>query len=155
MTTEQYPTIAFNQTEFTHAAMAGFLRQCENLGRGRQEAYGQMSYGFDVHIMGAVAEAAVARYMDVFWGPGKLRAPDVSQYQVRSSSHRPPFLCLHPEDKDDDRFILVLVRAQTATLLGWAYGKDGKQKDYWGDKWRNGRPAFWVPHTKLRSMEEL
>jgi hypothetical protein len=31
------------------------------------------------------------------------------------------------------------------------YGFEGKQEKYWGDKWRNNRPAFWVPASDLRA----
>lgn len=150
-----YNVIEFNPTEFTHVALAGFLRQCENINKKRPEAYGQATYGFDIHIQGALAEAAVAKFLDKFWGPGKLRATDVGQYQVRSTPNKPPYLCLHPNDSNDAVFILVLVRGVRAALMGWTTGREGKKQEYWGDKWKTNRPAYWVPHIDLKPMESL
>lgn len=148
--------ITLKPAEYFHAAYAGFFRQATNICRGRVDAYNFNGNGYDVHVLGAIGEYVVARTLGIFWsGPGTLRASDVGRHiQVRTRSRHDYELIVHPNDEDDAPFVLVTGQGLDYVVHGWIMGRDGKQREWWNDPAR-GRPAYFVPHTALRAMEEL
>lgn len=114
---------------------------------------------FDTNLGGAIAEYAVSKYIGCYWSmqPDSMRVPDVGDLiEVRSTPHSDGVLRMHERDKDNLPYVLALTYdLPNVHLVGWIVGKDGKSQQYWGDKWSNGRPAFWVPQTGLLPMEQL
>jgi hypothetical protein len=121
------------------------------------------SLGID--IQGACAEMAVSKVFQLDWD-GKffeldrwmrwrVEGHDVSGLEVRSTHHQGGSLILHPKDPDYSPFILVLTHKKpTYIITGWAYGFEGKKKEYWKDV-GYGRPCYYLPQNKLRNIEEL
>lgn len=116
-----------------------------------------------MHLLGAVAEISISLVLGEHWhaflenlGHGDRKPPDVGKnIQVRATEYRRGHLIVHPSDHDSDLFVLVLVAGQTIHIRGWLPGSEAKLPKYWGDKMRNGRPAFWIPQSDLRNVESL
>lgn len=141
------------------ATTIGGWRQNSAMRDGRADAYGvaHAIEGFAIHLQGACAEVAVARYLDVFWdgSVGAIDPGDVGRVEVRSTIPDTNRLVLHPTDRDDAAFVLVTGCTPRLTLRGWTIGRDGKQEHYWQDPTGHNRHAFFVPRSILRPMDEL
>jgi hypothetical protein len=131
----------------------------------RQQKYGasndeQLLAEFD--RIGCLAEEACAKCLNLYWsGLCGAGVPDVGfKYQVRGTWRMDGRLILHPDDKDDEPFILVTPHDTmeggmlTFRLVGWILCRDGKQEKYWTDP-KGDRPAFFVPQDALHPMETL
>lgn len=154
-------TIGLTSGELQIAAAVGVLRQLENLGKQRPDAYGApIDEGWQIHIEGAAGEQAFAKWSNRYWSGnlGNLRAADVgSKVQVRTTRHATGRLILHPDDEKDppdDVFVLLTGAAPTFCIRGWIYGRDGKTDAYWTDPTGKNRPAFFVPQSALRPMDD-
>jgi hypothetical protein len=152
--------ILLSKQEQFFAAQAGIMRRISAMQRNRSEPHGKPAnkdyWGSDIESCGA--EAAVAKYFGLYWdavASGKLSAlnGDVQGLEVRSTSHPNGRLILHNTDKDESPYILVRGEIPEFQIIGWMYGKDGKQMEFW--EGRTGRPAFFIPENKLRPIEEL
>ena len=121
------------------------------------------SLGID--IQGARAELAVAKGLKLPWD-GDFRdldnwfewresGHDVSGLEVRSTKHKNGCLILHPKDKDEAPFVLVLAYDDPVfVLVGWNFGYTGKKDKYWRDV-GYGRPCYYLPQNELLDMELL
>jgi len=124
---------------------------------GLLDAHGlSRSEGRRRHEQGALAEKAVSVALGLPWdgSVGVVGGPDVGTLQVRSTRLREGSLILHPTDRDEDRFVLVIVTEPSALLAGWISGRDGKREAFW----RTGgvrSPAFFVPRWRLQPMKDL
>lgn len=153
--------IQLTRPEFEYATFVGLTRTAERMFNGSKHVYGaDGSKGlFDTNIGGAVAEYAVAKYLQCHWNndPHNMGIPDVGGIvEVRSSPHENNLLRLHDRDKDYLPYVLALTHAlPEVQLVGWTYGRDGKVQEYFKDVWNTGRPAFWVPREVMHSMEAL
>lgn len=121
------------------------------------------SLGID--IQGAEAELAVAKAFKLPWDGEFLRLEkwfdwrnsghDVSGLEVRSTYHKRGSLILHPKDKDDAPFVLVLTNDRPIyNLVGWNFGRSGKKSQYWRDV-GYGRPCYYLPQDQLLGMDLL
>jgi hypothetical protein len=110
-------------------------------------------------VISCISEMAVAKHLDHFWcgAIGNYKAADVgASYQVRATEWANGRLILHPEDKDDQPYILARVIDNKVTLPGWVYGHEGKQQHFWSaPKQYPDRLAFFVPNEGLHGMDEL
>lgn len=141
--------------EWMSAVMVACMRRIGNRTRGIQEGRGKPYGTWDPDVVGATGEAVFAKYANIWWSCGKMRAADVGKFQVRASENDSMFLRLHPSDNDDESFVLVTGKGPVFNIRGWIRAKDGKVDKYWGDKYKTGRPAFFVPHSDLRHVDEL
>lgn len=153
-TAEGFVTVRFTEWDLGHAAMVGFIRQVQNVSRGLKDGYGFRGDGWGAHINGALGEAAVACYLDRFWAIGTMRGTDVNEYQVRTRLRDDYDLILHPKDPDEQIYFLVTANPPDFTIRGWIVGCDGKQQQWWRDP-AGGRPAYFVPQSKLRSLADF
>lgn len=144
-------TMAFD--DMMLAAMAGIMRNVENIKLGRVHAHGMDTrLDWQAHVVGAMGELAVARFLGLEWlGKGKFRGADVgSGAQVRTAEQPATArvsLILHPDD--DDKALFFPVRRFPGTnqfeIFNPIRGADGKRQEFW--ETRTGRPAFFVPIT--------
>lgn len=105
-----------------------------------------------MHIEGAIGEYVLAKHLNVHWsGKGKLRAPDVGEVDVRTTSMINGDLILHPGDPDDRVFWLVCGGNARYFVRGWILAVEGKNQDYWRDPY-GGRPAYFVPSAILNKQ---
>lgn len=139
--------------------------------RNRSQRDGQRADGkvledsLGIDIQGAEAELAVAKALKLPWDGSFLdldkwmdwrtAGHDVSGLEVRSTHHSKGCLILHPKDRDDAPFILVLThRKPIYELVGWHFGKMGKQSKYWRDV-GYGRPCYYLPQNQLLHIDLL
>jgi hypothetical protein len=59
---------------------------------------------------------------------------------------------LHKEDKDDALFFCVAVRARVAKIFGCLHAREGKLPEFWADRQRSGRWAYFVPIDRLQPV---
>jgi hypothetical protein len=141
------------------ACMIGVERQLA--GQGKPGRYGAIQNdGWRLDIIGACGEAAVAQHFNYYWdgNMGNFAAKDVGFLQVRANGREDGDLILHPNDKDEDKFILVIAaKLPMVVLAGWLTGAEGKL-----EKWKRlakpgdeRPPAFYVPQSALHSMAKL
>lgn len=145
-------------SEVLIATNVGIMRQIQNLRDKRNDRYGcDPENGWTIHIEGACGEMAVAKLFRKFWSGaiGNLKADDVDNYQVRTTSKENYRLIIHPKDADDKAFILAIGLAPTYNVVGWIFGRDAKQEKFWCDPTCLNRHAFFVPQSELRPLDEL
>lgn len=119
--------------ELRAAAYAGVDRRISAKQRNRPETLNfvadHLKFGKD--IIGAIAEQAVAKATQQYWGGAvtegfaKLQG-DVGQLQVRASATRND-LYIRAKDKDEARFIQCRVDEQTVYILGYLTGLHGRE----------------------------
>jgi len=143
--------IRLDLSEILSGAMVGVMRQTENLKARRAPAHGETGkIDWQLHCEGALGERAVAKFLGVYWsGKGKLRAPAVGEFDVRTSPRHDRDLILHREDPDDRIVWLATGRNGVYRVHGWIRAGDGKREEWRGDKANTGRPAFFVPQSAL------
>lgn len=114
-----------------------------------------------IDIHGCAGEIAVAKYFNRYWTTpfaDKLdkTAPDVGHtIQVRTNPYYPNgHLLMHPSDRDDQWFILVLGTMPTVKIAGGIWGQDAKQDKWWKEKVK-GRACYFVPQSALIPAEKL
>lgn len=150
------PVVTLTSAEWALANQVAALRQVSNEAVARRDAHGaSVELGLDLHLQGAAAEAAVAKWRNVWWSGAlnQLKAADVGSLQVRSTQHENGCLIVHPSDPDDDVFILAVGKAPTFRLAGWIRGSAAKDQGFWRDPTGKGRAAYFVPQSALRPME--
>lgn len=160
--------VTLTKDEMLHAAMIGCTRQIDNLYRYLRQGYAAPeSKGFDMNVLGALGEKAVAKHFGVYWSGalGDYRAKDVGGAQVRTTDHPDGCLIVHEPpngsgkgDSPSDPFILVTVHQEdgppTFWLRGWCMGRDAQRIEYYRTSGVR-HPAYFVPPEDLRSMSEL
>lgn len=152
--------------ELTMAAHVGVLRRIKALQKGRKEPYGAVVDTWGSDIEGAAGELVVARVLDRHW-TGALdmgAGGDVGPVQVRTRAakagagdawHAAQHLPVHPEDSDDAPFVMVLGRDREYEVVGWIYGRDAKQEQWWRAVAPGRTPSYWVPRSALHPVESL
>ncbi len=149
--------VALTPSELIHASGVGARRHAANLIAGRHDRHGAPP-DWSVHIEGAAGELAAAKALNLYWPASvdfrERQAGDLpGAIEVRTTSHATGCLLLHPEDKDDRRYILVTGRAPTFEVRGWCLGSEGKHQQFWKDPAGN-RPAFFIEQKYLRPMKD-
>jgi len=121
------------------------------------------SLGID--IQGALAEYAFSKAAGFDWD-GRLFnleewelwrkfGHDVNGIEIRSTKHKNGCLIVHPKDKDNAPFVLVVCDSNTSfSIKGWAFGYEAKDSKYWKDV-GYGRPCYYYPQKNLKPIEDL
>ena len=119
------------------AGSVGVLRMIYAIrtGRKRRPGINDEDAGPVQHILGAIGEQALARYLGVFWSGtiGTVHASaDVGGcYQVRATERQSGKLIAHDDDKDEQPFVLARVLLPDVHLVGWLWGHEAKQSKFW------------------------
>lgn len=152
--------IKLTAQEIITAASIGMRRQTYAMSNGlRQYGNGKQEW-FDAHIMGAMAEFAVAKTLNLFWHAhiGKTDAPDVGGFVEVRMRRVPGYgtdLAIRPKDKDHLPFVQVLGSYDGAfDLVGWMYGRDAKAR---GGEWCESNEIWYVPppYQPIETLIEL
>jgi hypothetical protein len=135
------------------------MRQVQSIKSGIEHKFGAVRQGNEwMDTLGCFGELAVAKALNLFWVGtiGAYNKKDVGGLvEVRTMQKAHHNLILHPEDDDNDPFVLCYyASAQSIALVGWLFACDGKRPEYWKDP-VGGRPAFFVPSSMLRPISEL
>ena len=155
--------IVLTTEQVTMASKVGLQRHRVHVQARRHDAK-VLSDGEAVHVQGALAEYAVALMLGRKWD-GKLfdnedwlqwrdHGHDVDGLEVRSTKRPDGCLLLHPKDRDDAPFVLVIPESSLFTIRGWCFGREGKLPKYWRDV-GYGRPCYYVPQAVLRPTSSL
>lgn len=151
--------VQLTPAEIMMAATIGIMRQATNIRDSRKDRYGASKKdGWQLHVEGALGEAAVAKGLDIFWNGsiGTFSAPDVADLQVRSTMWSSGSLIVHKADSSKEIFILVTGVNGKYVLRGWMYGADAKNDEkYWKDPKKENRYAYFVPQRDLEPMNKL
>ena len=144
------------EAELHLAASVGVLRTIfavrNNLKRGKNN---HEDAGSADNVTGAIGEMMVAKHLDYFWSGtiGTVKAvADVGPcFQVRATDHPHGKLIAYPEDNDRQPYILARVLLPDVHLVGWLWGAEAKQKQFWRTDVRS--PAFFA--WPVHDMDEL
>ena len=144
--------VFLDQYEAIQAAEVAILRRFENL-YGNKPDYHNLKREqdtWDLDINSAMCELAFAKAFGLYWsGAGLKGERDVGQFEVRSTKYKTGKLILHPKDRDDAPFALVVEDFPKFSIIGWTYGHLGKKDLYWSDPTKRNRPAYFVPQSDL------
>lgn len=148
--------IELTPAEILQGALAGAMRQAQNLRDNRRDGNGApFDQGWQFHIEGALGEMAVAKALGLFWGgKGELRYADIGRLEVRTTPRADGRLILHKDDPDEAVFLLVTGCNGCYLIRGWLRAAEGKRENYWTDP-AGGRPAYFVPAVDLHPLDEL
>lgn len=145
--------------EILTGAQVGIMRQAQNLkDRPNADAHGaSVTDGWQLHVEGALGEMAFAKALGVYWNGniGALKAGDVGFFEVRTTSNSTGRLILHPTDKDNSFYVLMIGVNGLYHAKGFIRGTAGKKPEYWEDPTGQGRPAFFVPWHALHPIEHI
>jgi len=138
--------------ELLLGAMVGSMREVSAISNNRPDKGEMPRCPWEGHIEGALAEMFVAKTLGVYWSGnlGDLQAADASVLQVRSTKYPTGRLMLHPEDKDDDWFVLVIGDKGAYRIAGCLKAKDGKRAEYWDETLP--APCYAVPQAAMMAM---
>ena len=169
-----HPSITLSTEDYDFAAVIGRKREDYRKDRGRSPAEYQDRGGthYDRHVLGAVTEFALAKFLgdDVLedWKATKaysdtpwLITCDVGKnLHVRATRYEAGSLVLTPDDTNTGVFVLARLddRRKRVTFAGWCYGRDGKQDCLWCDDgvWSGkGRAAYLVGEDCLNDMSTI
>lgn len=152
--------VTLSSQELITAGTVGLRRHVAALSKDRRPAHGAPANNgedaFDHHIFGACAEFAVAKNYNLFWAPsvGLIDKCDVGGIiEVRSRRlHGTGIdLAIRPGDSDEKPYLLVHGDIPRFHLIGWLFGREGKNAGVWNEKRR-----LWFHEPKsLRTPPEL
>ena len=142
--------------EILACANVGLHRRIESARKGFKDGAGfnLQAEVWDVDIEGACAEAAFAKWLNVYY-TGSVNEPkgkDVGDFQVRLSRSPDPYLIVSKHNRPSDTFVLVTGRSPSFTMMGWAEGRH-VMKPGWL-KTFGSRPAVYaMPVSALQPMD--
>lgn len=124
----------------------------DRMGLAEQEI--TREHGRGLHVCGALAEVAFARWLGVDWSPKVLRQSlvdqdDVAGLEVRSTVL--PCPCGNPDGclrlnkrgtKPECVYVLVIRRGRWFEMAGWIVGRDGMLEDYWGRHYQRSKAGW-------------
>jgi hypothetical protein len=155
--------IVFTPEEKARIFDEGHRRQSYNESRGlrgRNNAPSKGATALGMNLIGAAAELAVARYLDMeehlFAEVVPVRGScDLPGIEIKCRSKHGYDLLVQTDDNiQDKKYVLVTIADKKTLIVGWIDGKDvpanAEIKEY-----VKGRPAYAVPQGKLRGIDEL
>jgi hypothetical protein len=152
----------FTDEERKQAVDEGMRRQGFNESkglRGRNGGAWKGNKALDIHLLGAAGEMAVASYLGMKpllyqETEAKRGSDDLPGIDVKTRSKHKYDLIVQKNEDPRKKFVLVTIEDKTTLIHGWCYGEEAMEEKYWADPAR-GRPAYFMPKEKLRSMDEL
>jgi hypothetical protein len=127
--------IVLTPQEMMTAALVGVRRQISAMANGRSH-WGVLesseTAAFDNHIIGAMAEFAVAKVFNLFWSDnvGSVNGRDVGgkiEVRCRRIGGVGLDLAMRPHDKPQMPYLLVHAAMPRFVLVGWIFGHDAHE----------------------------
>jgi hypothetical protein len=111
-------------------------------------------------IESCCAEMVLAKHQNRYWSGGvfngKRAAFDVDGRQARHTAYANGHLVIYPEDKPEDKFVLVTGKAPRYFIQGWLLGREAMSKgtahEWWLKPEHKRAPSWWVPQSALRRV---
>jgi hypothetical protein len=157
MTTASYSdVVTLTWHEAIMAAHIGVMRQVAAIKAGKKDRHGYDGEGWNEHCEGACGEVAIAKMLGVFWdgSVNTWSAHDLPGLQVRTRSRHDYELLVRPCDCNETPWVLVTGKCPNYRVRGYVYGREAKRRE-WLQSYGGRPPAYFVPHSNLRSVEEL
>lgn len=146
--------VTLDNSEMYYAGLVGYQRNLESIISKRKPRFPEKVPGelFGVHILGAMAECAVAKALGMYWGHhrNKFESGDVGTFEVRYSKRTD----LKIRERDNGVVISVTGEPPTFTIVGWIDARDAKQH-FTASAPRQGPPAYFIPHQNLYDVHTL
>lgn len=146
--------------EHTYAVSVGVGREDRQVAANRPNMLQERSRtsGYGKHVLGAVGECGVAKYLGVPWVEAEILTPggraDVAGYGVRARGFGQHDLPIRPGDKHPQ--VCTTVAERTVTVHGWYDVAEARAHPEWKeDKGDYGVAAYWVPHDLLHPMTSV
>lgn len=148
--------IVLSPSEIQMAAFVGCQRAVQNI--QNDEVYNSSgedeSTFWDRNIAGALAEAAFAKHLNVYWWKGNRNDPDVKDFEVRATPYASGHLQIKESDPDDRRCYLLTGAYGTYEIRGWFTPREAKQHPEWLYSKKIGRlPQYWIPQSSLHKHD--
>lgn len=107
-------------------------------------------------VSGCLGEIAIGRWMDKY--PFSLfeerKMGDVGEFEVRTTAYSTGKLLINPTDDPERKYLLVtLPTYNTARIVGWVWGYEAQQDQYWDTKLRI--PTYMVKQEYLHDPASL
>jgi hypothetical protein len=155
-------TFTFTDEERQAAMEEGARRQRVNEEKGLRGRNNGPRFGkkaLDVHLLGAAGEMAVASHLGLKHElyretEAKRGSCDLPGIDVKTRSKHCRDLIVQKRESPEKLYVLVTIEKGTTLIHGWCKGEDAMKDEYWAD-YAGGRPAYFMPQSKLRPMEEL
>ena len=151
--------IILTKMECLFCETVGGFRHAYNL--GRKNSHGLRGDGRDEETRGVYGEYVASLYLDRAWravvdNPWADLPGDVGPVQIKTTAVPNGPLWCHRDGRPDSPYLLVQRLAHDHfRVQGWLWGRELMHPDLWGDRYNNGRPAFWAPLRMLRDPAEL
>jgi hypothetical protein len=124
----------------------------------------QQDDGLILDVRGALGELAVSLAFGLVWdgrfkpmsewAQWRVEGHDVSGLEVKTTKLPEGSLIMHRASNPEQPFVLaILESASSVRLVGWAWGHEGQQEDFWREN--VPRPCYMVPQVCLNPMVDL
>lgn len=150
--------------EFRNAALIGFTRAVNSILKKSKSYFPEKYEGQTWHnnILGACGEAAVAKFLNVYWGGGvdTYNQSDLIGYpcEIRTTTHK----VLKPKIRPKDSGIIIAVVADPKDKMrfkiwGWLDAQKGKQDEWYhaDQDSLNPSPCWFPPLDVWHDMTTL
>lgn len=153
----------FTEEQRQRARAEAFRRQTLNeqqCRKGRNNGAEKGELALRYHMLGAAGEMAAAAllgiedklYQETEAKRGSCDLPPNIDIKTRSKHHYD--LIVQFDESPDKILVLVTIENRTTLVHGWIKSKDA-MKEQWKKDPAGGRPAYFVPKTKLRPLALL
>lgn len=146
--------IRLDWVEMFAACATGVARRIGSIHRGYNKNKHADESNFQTDICGAIAEACFAKHMGMFFGcsVNMFKAPDVGEWQVRSTSYLDGHLIIRPNDETNAPVAFMICNGEWfgADLVGWFMIDEAKCLRFW----REDKNSWWVPQCDLHLFDD-
>jgi hypothetical protein len=138
----------------------GLERQIEAIKRGMKPrfAYRDEREKWGGHVVGAMAEMALAKWTGLYWSHGvntfRWAADVAAGIEVRWNNWEPPKLKIRDDEKLESVVVLVSGVPPLLQLRGWIVASEGMRPE-WRAAPNGGPPAYFIPLANLKPMGEM
>ena len=147
--------IVLSPSEIQMAAFVGCQRAVQNI--QNKETYSVSGEKVDDFwqrmIGGALAEAAFAKHLNLYWWKGAKNTPDVGEFEIRTTPYANGCLHIKPNDPEGKQFYLLTGANGTYKIRGWYTVNEAKLHPEWLYSKKEGREKqYWIPQDELHNV---
>lgn len=131
---EDIQIVELEPFELSRAAFLGVQRQVHSLFVSKQDKNSCLTgEDFSCRILEACGELALAKALGLYWrgALGEFTVPGIGPIKVRTTDSPGGSLVLHKTDPDEQPFVLVVGQNASFRIVGWIYGREGKNERFW------------------------
>ena len=148
--------VTLSASEIRFAAQVGAARRTESLLAKYERPVISSRGDWQMDILGAIGEMAVAKALNVYWTPSvnTFKLPDIGTLNVRATEHNNGRLLLRPGDPPGI-YVLVVVRKAECNVAGWIESDLARNAMYQSRPDLDGPLCWAVPMADLHPIETL